>query len=253
MIKKDLHVHTTYCDGKSTAEESVLSAIDKGFDVLGFSGHSYTYFDESYCMSRKGTRLYKEEISSLKEKYSDKIKILLGVEQDYYSDEPTEDYDYVIGSVHYLKAADRYIPVDDSPEILINAVNEFFSGDWYKLTRLYFDTVGDVVNRTKCDIIGHFDLITKFNENDALFSTCNDLYRSQWKQACDKLMKYGVPFEINTGAISRGYRTSPYPSSEIIDYIKAGSGKLVLSSDSHSADNIGFEFEKYKLLYEEQL
>ena len=40
MIKENFHTHTQFCDGKSTAEEMLLSAIDKGFSALGFSGHS---------------------------------------------------------------------------------------------------------------------------------------------------------------------------------------------------------------------
>ena len=45
-MKINLHSHTTFCDGKNSAEEMVVSAIDHGFDVFGFSGHSYTPFDE---------------------------------------------------------------------------------------------------------------------------------------------------------------------------------------------------------------
>ena len=51
--KADLHTHTSFCDGKNSPEEMVRSAVEKGFDVLGFSGHSYTPFDETYCMSLK--------------------------------------------------------------------------------------------------------------------------------------------------------------------------------------------------------
>ena len=71
------HTHTTYCDGKSTAEEMVQKAIEHGLSELGFSGHSYTKFDLEPCMTRAGTELYKKEINALKEKYKDKIKILL--------------------------------------------------------------------------------------------------------------------------------------------------------------------------------
>ena len=39
------HTHTTFCDGKSTVEEIVLSALAKGFDAIGFSGHGFTTFD----------------------------------------------------------------------------------------------------------------------------------------------------------------------------------------------------------------
>jgi histidinol-phosphatase (PHP family) len=246
MIRTDLHMHTVYCDGKNTAEEMVRSAIEKGFNCVGISGHSYTHFDESYCMSREDTEKYRHDISWLKRKYHKKITLLCGIEQDYYSDEPTEGYDYVIGSVHYLKTGDEFIPVDENAEILRNASEKHFDGDIYKLCELYFETVSDVVNRTNCSIIGHFDLITKFNEKEKLFDESNPRYVSAWKKALDKLLETGKIFEINTGAISRGYRTFPYPSSEIIDYIKQNGGKLILSSDAHSAENIGFDFDKYE-------
>ena len=51
----DLHMHTTYCDGLSSAEEMIQSAINKGLAVVGISGHSFTPHDPSYCMSREGT------------------------------------------------------------------------------------------------------------------------------------------------------------------------------------------------------
>ena len=153
MIKKELHSHTTFCDGNNTPEEMVKAAIEKGFLTLGFSGHSYTFFDERYCMSKAGTRQYKEEIARLKEKYKSDIEILCGTEQDYYSDMPTEGYDYVIGSVHYMKAGDRYIPVDETPDILISAAKKHFGGDMIELCRCYYGTVADVVAKTGADII----------------------------------------------------------------------------------------------------
>ena len=107
MILQDLHVHTTYCDGKNTPEDLVLAALNRGMKCIGFSGHSYTFFDESYCMSKQNTARYRAEIAALKEKYKGKIKILCGVEQDYYSEEPTVGYDYVIGSVHYIKRTEN--------------------------------------------------------------------------------------------------------------------------------------------------
>lgn len=245
MIFEDFHIHTTFSDGKNTPNEVVLSAIEKGISRLGFSDHSYTYFDESYCMKKEKYADYINEINYLKEKYSDKIKIYCGIEQDYYSDVGTSDFDYSIGSVHYIKTDDIYIPVDESPEILLNAVEKYFNGDIFALIDCYFNNVSDVLNKTNADIIGHFDLITKFNENNALFDMCRDKYLDIAKRAVDRLIPYGKPFEINTGAVSRGYRSSPYPSYEIIEYIIEKNGKLILSSDSHSSENIIFEFEKY--------
>ena len=87
-MKINLHSHTTFCDGKNSAEEMIESAIEHGFDVFGFSGHSYTPFDESYCMSLEGTKEYKHTVKALAEKYKSKIKILCGVEQDFFSNQP---------------------------------------------------------------------------------------------------------------------------------------------------------------------
>ena len=245
MITKDLHMHTCYCDGACTPEDMILSAIEKGLNTVGISGHSYTFFDESYCMQKAEVPRYIAELRYLRAKYFDRIHVLCGVEQDYYSDYPTDEFDYVIGSVHYVKVDDEYIPVDESVEILKDAVDKHFGGDIYALCELYFATVADVVNQTDCDIIGHFDLISKFIEREPLFDTHHPRYVAAWQRAVDQLLQHDVPFEINTGAISRGYRTSPYPSEEMIAYIKAHGGRLVLSSDAHSADSIAYGFDRY--------
>ena len=115
-IPSNYHTHSTFCDGKDTPEEMVLEAIRLGCPEIGFSGHSYTDFDETYCMSIEGTKQYKKCIRELAEKYRDRIRILLGVEQDYFSNAPTNGYDYVIGSVHYIKKDGAYLTVDESAE-----------------------------------------------------------------------------------------------------------------------------------------
>lgn len=246
MISKDLHMHTVYCDGTGTPEDMILSAIDKGLNTVGISGHSYTFFDESYCMQKADIPRYIAEIRYLRAKYYDRIHVLCGVEQDYYSAYPTDEFDYVIGSVHYLKCGEEYVPVDESAEILRGAVGKYFGGDVYALCERYFQTVADVARKTGCDIIGHFDLITKFIERDKLFDVNHPRYVAAWKSAVDALLPYDIPFEINTGAVSRGYRSEPYPSGEIIAYIRENSGRFILSSDAHSRETVGYGFEGYE-------
>lgn len=248
MTTKDLHCHTTYCDGANTPEEMVLSAIDKGLDTIGICAHSYTFFDTSYCIRKEAIPRFLAEVHYLRAAFYDRIHVLCGVEQDYYSAEATDDFDYVIGSVHYLKCGSDYVPVDETPELLRDAAEKHFGGDIYALCEQYYATVADVVSRTACDIIGHFDLVTKFVERTDLIDVHHPRYVAAWQSAADELLKTGVPFEINTGAISRGYRTSPYPSAEIIDYIKAHGGELILSSDAHSADAAAFQFDKFESL-----
>ncbi len=246
MIRRDLHCHTRFCDGSNTPEEMVRAALDKGLSTLGISSHSYTFFDTSYCMSKEGVLCYLDEMAALKERYQDKIELLCGVEQDCYSDYPTDRFDYVIGSVHYIRCNGTYIPIDETPALLIDTANRYFCGDLYALCEQYYDTVSTVVERTGCDIIGHLDLVTKFNEGGRLFDEQHPRYIAAWQNAVDRLLTYSRPFEINTGAISRGYRTSPYPSREIAAYIRRRGGTLVLSSDAHRAEDLGSHFDTYE-------
>lgn len=246
MILVDKHMHTTLCDGKNTAEEMILAGIEKGLNTIGLSGHSYTDFDPDFCMSEEGTREYVAEVKRLKEKYADRIEVLLGIEQDQFSGHVAEGYDYSIGSTHYILCGDEYVSVDLSAEVLTEASQKYFGGDMYALCEHYFETEARVIDVTGADIIGHFDLVSKLNERNKLFDEEHPRYVGAWKKAADKLIESGRPFEINTGAISRGYRTQPYPSLEMIKYIRERGGSFVLSSDSHSTETLCFGFEEYE-------
>ena len=202
MINRDFHIHTTFSDGKCSPEELVLLAIEKGMTHIGFSDHSYTPFDQGYCMTPENTDAYKTEIGRLKKKYSNKIAVYLGIEQDYYSDIPPKGYDYIIGSVHYVKAGGEYLPVDKSAPELREAISAHFGGEPLRFAREYFRTVGELCEKTGADIIGHFDLLTKFSEKDPLFDTSDPEYVSAWRDAADRLLARDVIFEINTGAIA---------------------------------------------------
>ena len=181
MIRKDLHLHTVFCDGKGTAEEMAEAALRAGITTLGFSGHSHTPIDETYCMSPEGTLAYRKEIARLKEKYRGRIEILCGIEMDYFSDDDPTCYDYVIGSVHYVNANGRYYALDHSPECFREAVNDGFGGDPYALCEAYYALVGDVVRKTGASIVGHFDLVTKFQERYPLFDEAHPRYVAAWK------------------------------------------------------------------------
>ncbi|MBQ3999858.1 MAG: hypothetical protein II643_02550 [Oscillospiraceae bacterium] len=80
----------------------------------------------------------------------------------------------------------------------------------------------------------------------SLFDEEDPRYIAAWRGALEKLLKTGAVFEINTGAMSRGYRTSPYPAPAILDEIKKGGGSLILSSDSHSPQTLLYGFERYE-------
>lgn len=240
-------MHTRYCDGKDSPEEIVQAAISRGMKKIGFSGHSYTGFDEEPCMSRENTEKYKIEINRLKKEYRGKIEILCGIEQDYYSDMSTDGYDFVIGSVHYIYFNGKYLSVDHTPETFSRLIHEF-DDDVYSAAEKYYSEVADVVNRTKADIIGHFDLFAKFNDGNKFFDENNERYINACNFALDTLLKTGALFEINTGAISRGYKKFAYPSLQILKRIAENKGRVILSSDSHDKNNLMYKFPEYEKL-----
>ncbi len=240
----DFHVHTTYCDGNDSPEETIKYALSMGMPAIGFSGHSYLPIAWDWCMSTDGTIRYRKEIRELGKIYRGKIEVYLGIEQDADSEPAADGYDYIIGSVHYLHKDGRDIPVDHSRETFVQAVKDCYNGDYYAMCEDYFAAEARVCHLTHCDLIGHFDLVTKFNEGCELFDIRHPRYRAAWRRAADTLLRTGVPFEINTGAIYRGYRTTPYPDREIVLYLNERGASFVLSGDSHSARSLCFEFEQ---------
>ena len=250
MIREDFHVHTTWCDGKDDAETIVRRALELGMTRLGFSGHAHTPCDESYCMSPEETRAYRAQIEALRVKYADRLIILCGVEQDAFSDLPTDDFDYAIGSTHYLLLDGEYVPVDEKPQTLIDAAKKHCGGDMLSLVERYYEQEAKVFDRTHADLIGHFDLITKYNEGGALFDEECPRYLDAAFAALDALLAADRPFEVNTGAIARGWRSRPYPALPLLRRIAQKGGRVVLSSDSHRAETLCARFAEAQALCE---
>ncbi len=237
----NLHTHTNLCDGKNTPEEMVLSAISKGFCVLGFSGHGYTDHDLSYCI--KDMDKYLKTIKELKEKYKEQIQIYLGVEEDATNILNREKFDYILGSNHYVKKDGKFYSVDSKKEnFIINL--KLFDNNPLKLAENYYELLVDYIKKRKPDIIGHFDLITKYDETDVGCYLNNPEYHKIAERYLDLVIPEERIFEVNTGAISRGYRTSVYPYENLLYKLYKNNGKIILSSDSHSADTLDFYFDE---------
>ena len=248
MTLSTYHSHTKFCDGKNTPEEMVLAAIKLGCHEIGFSGHGYSAGDEEWCIPNLGIlEEYKKEILRQKEKYKNDIKIYLGIEYDYFCEFPTDDFDYVIGAVHtVVKDGDRLSVDGGTKEDQIAQLNKYYGGDFLAYAKDYYTLVADLYRKTKCDIIAHFDLVSKYNEMGEFFSETDEKYREIALSACDKLLATPVTFEINTGAMHRGYRTQPYPADFIIERIKNENKRVLINSDTHSDNTITFAYDFVK-------
>lgn len=246
---QNLHIHSTYADGKDLPEEMVLKAVERGFASIGFSEHTYMPFsDYPNQMTIEEMFNYKSEIHSLKEKYKNKIDIFCGLEYDLFSDVPAKGFDYIIGSVHYLDFGGKKLGFDRGVEEVKDYVNSNFSGDGLQFAEKYFETLLLLPQKLKVDILGHFDIFTKTNELRNFIDTSSEEYLKLGYEAIHNLKEKIPLFEVNTGAIARGYRTTPYPQFEFLKEFKECGFGAVITSDCHDKEFIDCYYKESREL-----
>jgi histidinol-phosphatase (PHP family) len=150
----------------------------------------------------------------------------------------------IIGSVHYLQKNGKFFCFDmREPERVRGMIDEHFGGSGIEFAKAYYKDLAELPTRADFDIIGHFDLITKHPEIEALIDTSSKEYRDAWLEAAEAL-KGRIPyFEVNMGGVARGYKDSPYPSAEILCELKRLGFGAVITSDSHDIASLGFGFD----------
>ena len=235
LYRQNLHTHTVYCDGRDTPEQLVKEALCLGLDSLGFSAHSFMPWQAiEYSLSPEKTPLYKNDVLRLKDKYKDLIDLYLGLEVEIASlPLDLSDYDYTIGSVHYIQKDGRWLAMDRSEDFVRNLINTEFGGDGMAYAKAFYETAATLGEYGRFDIVGHFDLVTKHAENVCFFDTESREYQSAALEALHAVAETHTLFELNTGAIGRGYRQTPYLAPFLMRELRTLGCKLLISSDCH--------------------
>ena len=234
----DYHVHTPMCGHAcGTMEESVRSAIRKGFSEIGIADHLPLIYtdDPTLSMRPEDLPLYVDTVLELKDRYRGRVEVRLGIEADYYPATLGEvgrmlkahPFDYVIGSVHILgdwmfddpREEERYEDVD---------IDEFYIA--------YLEAEKEMVATGLYDIVGHADLVKKFDRRASI--DLNPYYR----ELLAEMKGAGVCFEVNTAGLR-------WPVGEIYpepDFVRLGAEMgvtVALGSDSHCPEDIGRDFD----------
>lgn len=246
MIKylQNLHTHTVYDDGHDVPELMVLRAIQLGFDTLGFSGHSYMSFAPGIGMTPENTLAYRRDIGQLKRKYADRIRILCGLEYEMLSDVPHDGYDYLIGSAHYLRINGQTVGMDRDEKTVENVIDTYFGGSGLRYAEAYYESLTHLHEYGDFDIVGHFDLVNKHCENRHFFDPESPAYRRLALDALHELVKHFRLFEVNTGAMARGYRTTPYPLPYMLRAMRRLGCSVCITSDCHDRARLDTGFDQ---------
>jgi histidinol-phosphatase (PHP family) len=234
----DLHNHTTRCNHAIGSVESyVQRAIEQRIDIFGFSDHAPMHYDEAYRMRFDEMDAYEQDILHVKEKYADKISILLAYEVDFlegYSDESvmSRKVDYLIGSVHYLGHWGF-----DNPEFIGEYQNHNIDEIWQR----YFDAIEAMAKRQCFDVVGHIDLMKVFN-----FLPKKDV-RLLARDAIKAIKQANMVVEINAAGL-RKPAGEQYPSHPLMELIAENDIPITFGSDAHALDHIGFEQDAMRAL-----
>lgn len=233
----DLHNHTTLCNhAEGEISEYIEKAIESGTKYFGFSEHAPMDFDEGYRVSFEQMKSYEEAVLNAKEKYKNKIEVLLGYEVDYLVGHMDErvlnaDVDYLIGSVHFI---DKW--GFDNPEFIGRYESEDIDEIWQK----YFDAVKEMADSRLFDIVGHLDLIKVFK-----FMPNKDINEIA-KEALKAIKEADMVLEINMA----GYRkpiAEPYPSLALLKQAYELGIPITFASDAHKPEQVSLfsdEIEK---------
>lgn len=246
-MKQNLHAHSTWDDGKNTPREMILAAKAAGLDSIGLSLHSPLAYDNEWAAKAQDVGAYLEEMARLKREFAGEIAVYCGVEWDVESDVDLTAYDYVIGSVHHLPAAG--LPtVDESAQATRRFLEESFGGNADAAAQMFYAQYARAAENPMVDIVGHFDLLTKFDERERFFNESSPAYREAAMEAMGLLCRREKIFEVNTGAISRGYRKTPYPSRCLLGALREMGGRATISADAHSIDGVACAYEQAREL-----
>ncbi len=235
----DYHMHTPLC-GHAVGEpkEYADRALALGLKEIGFSDHAPFVVKNLPGITMKNDELpvYHQMIETVRAQFKGRLDIRVGIEADFIPgyEERTKNiidgypYDYVLGSVHFIKNWGFDNPEErrDWAEHNVNTVY-----------RDYYDLLRRCARTGFYDIIAHPDLVKKFGHRPSADLT-GDL-----EETAKVFKETGMAIEINTSGLRKEVKEI-YPSLWNLEiYAKAGV-PLTFGSDAHDPQEVGRDFDK---------
>lgn len=239
MFLADYHIHTSFSiDSDAPMEDMLISAIDKGMKEIAFTDH--VDYDSKYYPEPDYDG-YLPVFNKLKEKYKDKIKIILGVEiglESLWADKINAltakyPFDFIIGSSHCVLTKDLYF---DQKEYF----NDRTKKEAY--TTYFLELYKNIQSCHDFNVYGHMDFISRYGmyeDNTLEYRDYSDLIDS----CLASLIEKDKGIEINTSGFRYGI-DGTYPSMTILKRYRELGGEIITAgSDSHRPEDTGDHIE----------
>jgi histidinol-phosphatase (PHP family) len=244
-MRTDYHLHTPLCGHATGApRDYVLAAQRAGLTEIGFSDHNPmpTQFDD-WRMAPGELPAYLGLIADARTEFPH-YPIRLGLECDFipgYQDHIRQladraDWDYLIGSVHYI-TPDWDV---DNPKHLKRWTEQPVDEIW----QVYFDAYTKMAESCLFDFLAHPDLVKKFGHRPK-----GDLSRFYLK-TLDAIAEAGAVLEVSTAGLRKEVNEI-YPSREFLEAAHGRHIAIVINSDAHKPEEVAHEFDRaYDLVRE---
>ena len=250
----DYHVHLRSDDLTASAAEHFTRenseryravARERGIAELGVSEHVYRF---SQSLAVWDHPFWRENATDDLDAYCSIVReqtdLRLGIEADFIPGREQQiaelldgrDFDYVVGSVHFVGHS-------EDPAAFV-AVDMEDYGAWRAgwspedLWRTYFCALGEAAASGLFDILAHPDLVKVFGERHP--PPPGDLRRF-YELAMDGIAQSGIAVEVSTAGL-RKPAEEIYPSRAFLAMAREAGAQVALSSDAHAPQDIGADY-----------
>jgi len=145
-------------------------------------------------------------------------------------------WDYVVGSIHFLRDDAVDLHGADGWE----AWDIWGSGDPEKVWAAYFETLGEAARSGLFDVLAHPDLVKV--SGDRVGRPEGDLRRF-YDRAMDGIADSDVAIEVSTAGLRKPVGEI-YPSAPLLELCLDAGRPVALSSDAHTPEQLGHEYER---------
>lgn len=241
--KRNFHTHTSRCHhayGKD--EEYVISAIENGYEVLGFSDHCSWYYPTGFENPRVRMKAsefdeYKKSILNLKEKYKDKIEIRLGLETEYFPEYMDWLLDFCIEKeIDYMVFGNHYYRSDE--------IGIYYGFCDRMYVQHYFDDCIAGMESGMYAYLAHPELIMRNP-----FLHWDKEVEQGFERVCQKAKELDMPLEYNVLGLQENLRqgVEMYPNSKFWQIASKYQNKAIIGMDAH--DPMDLSEDLYELAY----
>jgi histidinol-phosphatase (PHP family) len=252
-VLTDYHVHLRPDEEHSTAARYFTeanvdryreAAAERGIQELGAAEHIHRFVQSLEIWTHPWYRYWaKDDI----DEYCDFVRdsgLKLGIEADYLPGREdrvanlldAREWDYVVGSIHFL--SDEAVDLHGEPDW--EEWDVWRSSDPDKVWARYFETLGEAARTGIFDILAHPDLVKVWGPEVPVPD--GDLRRF-YERAMDGIAESDVAVEVSTAGL-RKPAGEIYPAAPFLEMCVEAGRPVALSSDAHLPEQLGFEYER---------